>query len=102
MGDNDEGDVELARKVLHQLEYLRLNGDVESGRWRINPAAAEGLGLAPDNAQEHLRYYTRALEEGGKYNLTIWPFHALRGGVGHALVSGMPRPPSAETMSESV
>jgi nicotinamidase-related amidase len=63
--------------------------EVASGRWRINPAAAEGLGLAPDNAQEHLRYYTRTLEEGGKYNLTIWPFHALRGGIGYALVSAL-------------
>ena len=61
--------------------------DVESGRWRINPAAAGGLGLDPAYAEEHLRYYTRSLEEGGKYNLTIWPFHALLGGIGHALVS---------------
>ncbi len=63
--------------------------DVESGRWRINPAAADGLGLDPEYAEEHLRYYTRALEEGGKYNLTIWPFHAIRGGIGYALVSGV-------------
>ena len=63
--------------------------DVESRRWRINPAATEGLGLAPDYAEEHLRYYTRTLEEGGKYNLTIWPFHAMRAGIGYALVSGL-------------
>ena len=63
--------------------------DVESGRWRINPAAADGLGLDPDYAEEHLRYYTRTLEEGGKYNLTIWPFHAMLGGIGHALVSAV-------------
>ena len=63
--------------------------DVEAGRWRINRAAAEGLGLDPDYAEEHLLYYTRALEEGGKYNLTIWPFHAIRGGIGYALVSAV-------------
>ena len=63
--------------------------DVESGRWRINPAAADGLGLDPEYAEEHLRYYTRTLEEGGKYNLTIWPFHAMLGGIGHALVSAV-------------
>jgi nicotinamidase-related amidase len=63
--------------------------DVESGRWRINPGAADGLGLDPDYAEEHLRYYTRTLEEGGKYNLTIWPFHAMLGGIGHALVSAV-------------
>jgi nicotinamidase-related amidase len=63
--------------------------DVEAGRWRMNPAAADGLGLDPDYAERHLLYYTRALEEGGKYNLTIWPFHAIRGGIGYALVSAL-------------
>ena len=63
--------------------------DVEAGRWRMNPAAADGLGLDPDYADEHLLYYTRTLEEGGKYNLTIWPFHAIRGGIGYALVSAV-------------
>jgi nicotinamidase-related amidase len=63
--------------------------DVDEGRWRINPAAAVGLGLDADNAQEHLRYYTRTLEEGGKYSLTVWPFHAIRGGIGYAMVSAV-------------
>ena len=60
--------------------------EVESGRWQVSPAAAAGLGLDPDYADQHLRYYTRALEEGGKYSLTVWPFHAMLGGIGHALV----------------
>ncbi len=64
-------------------------GDVEAGRWRINPAAAEGLGLDPDYAEEHLRYYASTLAEGGKYELTVWPFHAMLGGIGHALVSAV-------------
>ena len=33
---------------------------------------------------------TRAtLEEGGKYSLTVWPFHAMLGGIGYALVSAV-------------
>jgi nicotinamidase-related amidase len=63
--------------------------DVAAGRWRMNPAAADGLGLDPAYAEEHLRYYTRTLEQGGKYELTIWPFHAMRGGIGYALVSAV-------------
>ena len=63
--------------------------DVVGGRWQIDPMAAAGLGLDPAYAEQHLRYYTRTLEEGGKYNLTIWPFHAMLGGVGHALVSAV-------------
>jgi len=64
-------------------------GDVESGRWRVSAPAAAGLGLDPDYASEHLRYYTRTLEEGGKYSLTVWPFHAILGGIGYALVSAV-------------
>ncbi|HEY8104275.1 MAG TPA: hypothetical protein VIE18_07145 [Gaiellaceae bacterium] len=63
--------------------------DVEAGRWRFNPDAAAGLGLDPEYAEEHLRYYTRTLEEGGKYSLTVWPFHAMLGGIGYALVSAL-------------
>ncbi|HUQ23538.1 MAG TPA: hypothetical protein VM049_11055 [Gaiellaceae bacterium] len=63
--------------------------DVDAGRWRMNPAAAVGLGLDAGYAQEHLRYYTHTLQEGGKYGLTVWPFHAIRGGIGSAMVSAV-------------
>jgi nicotinamidase-related amidase len=63
--------------------------DVERGVWRMNPAAARSLGLGEDYAARHLAQYTRALERGGKFALTIWPYHALLGGIGHALVSAV-------------
>jgi nicotinamidase-related amidase len=63
--------------------------DVTSGRWRVDPLAAETLGVDATYAQEHLLAYTRALADGGKYDLTIWPFHAMLGGIGHALVSAV-------------
>lgn len=63
--------------------------DVTAGRWRISASAATGLGLDPAYAAEHLRHYTRTLEEGGKYKLTVWPFHAMLGGVGYALVAAV-------------
>jgi nicotinamidase-related amidase len=63
--------------------------DVEAGRWRVNEAVAESLGLDPGYAARHLAHYTRRLAEGGKYNLTIWPYHAMLGGIGHALVSSV-------------
>ena len=40
-------------------------------------------------AKRHLADYTRRLAEGGKYELTIWPYHAMFGGIGHALVSAV-------------
>jgi nicotinamidase-related amidase len=61
--------------------------DVAAGRWRVDPAVTEALGLRHDYAERHLVHYTRSLAEGGKYDLTVWPYHALLGGIGHALVS---------------
>jgi nicotinamidase-related amidase len=59
--------------------------DVERGRWKANPAAARALGLGEEYVQKHLLHYTRTLQQGGKYSLTIWPYHAMLGGIGHAL-----------------
>jgi nicotinamidase-related amidase len=63
--------------------------DVAGGRWRMNSAVAEALGIDRDYAERHLTYYTRQLALGGKYDLTIWPYHAMLGGIGHALVSAV-------------
>jgi nicotinamidase-related amidase len=63
--------------------------DVSAGRWRVDPEAAEPVGLAAEYAGEHLRAYVEALTHGGKYDLTVWPFHAMLGGIGHALVSAV-------------
>jgi nicotinamidase-related amidase len=94
-------DTHQALQIFHQAALVDADGrppapftdvsaaDVEAGRWRFNPDAAEGLGLDPGYAEEHLRYYTQTLEEGGKYSLTVWPFHAMLGGIGHALVSAV-------------
>lgn len=74
----------------HPTPYTLVSGeDVESGRWRMNPAVAAALGIDGDYAQRHLVHYTRRLAEGGKYDLTIWPYHAMLGGIGHALVSAL-------------
>jgi nicotinamidase-related amidase len=63
--------------------------DVEAGRWQVNLAVPEALGIDVDYAERHLAHYTRALAAGGKYDLTIWPYHAMLGGIGHALVSAV-------------
>jgi nicotinamidase-related amidase len=63
--------------------------DVASGRVRANPAVADALGLERGYMERHLAHYTRQLAEGGKYDLTIWPYHAMLGSIGHALVSAV-------------
>ena len=55
----------------------------------MNTAVARALGIDADYAQRHLLHYARRLAEGGKYDLTIWPYHAMLGGIGHALVSAL-------------
>jgi nicotinamidase-related amidase len=61
--------------------------DIATGRWRVDPDAAEVLGL--NGAGKYLTGYVETLATGGKYDLTIWPFHAMLGGVSHALVSAI-------------
>lgn len=72
--------------------------DVESGRWRprpemarqLVPPALEGAGSTPEARLEaYALHYVRRLSRDGKYPLTIWPYHAMLGGVGHALVSAV-------------
>src|SRR5206468_3732100 len=53
--------------------------DVDRGVWRASDPAL----------QEHLLGYVRALAAGGRYRLMVWPYHAMLGGIGHALVSAI-------------
>ena len=64
-------------------------GDIERGVWRFNPALAPGLQLTEGEGQRYITHYARELESRGKYALTIWPYHAMLGGIGHALVSAV-------------
>lgn len=64
--------------------------DVYNGIWKVNPAIAYTLvhgnyaGL-----DAHVHHYVDELTRGGKYALTIWPYHAMLGGVDHALVASV-------------
>ena len=74
----------------HPEPYSLISAEeVAAGRWHVDPAVAEALGLELEYARHHLAHYTRALEETGKYQLTVWPYHAMLGGIGHALVSAV-------------
>lgn len=63
--------------------------EVKAGKWKANPAAVASLGVDQEYADRFLRHYTKQLAEKDKYELTIWPYHAMLGGIGHALVSGV-------------
>ena len=63
--------------------------DIMEGRWRFNPALSHTLHYDANYVQQHLLHYTSELKKSGKYDLTIWPYHAMLGGIGHALVSAV-------------
>jgi len=64
--------------------------DVERGRWRVNPLAAPSLDhQKADELDAYARHYVRRLAAAGKYDLMIWPYHAILGGPSHAMVSAV-------------
>lgn len=72
----------------HPPPYSLINAaQVRAGQWRFNPGLADQFGISPDYGQEILLHYVTELEQHGKYELTVWPYHAMLGGVGHALVA---------------
>ena len=64
--------------------------DVQQGRWKINPEVSYSL-TRGDISQlaQHALHYVQKLSDDGKYPLTIWPYHSMLGGIGHALVSAV-------------
>jgi nicotinamidase-related amidase len=74
----------------HPTPFTLITGDdVEKGVWKFNPQLAASLRIDEAYGQEFLSHYTRQLKDSGKYDLTIWPYHAMLGGIGHALVSAV-------------
>ncbi|MBD2056529.1 isochorismatase [Oculatella sp. FACHB-28] len=93
-------DTHTATQIFHAVFWVNQAGehppamtmislaDVEQGVWQVNPAIAHGV-VQMDYAalQNYALHYVRKLDLVGKYPLTIWPYHSMLGGVGHALVS---------------
>lgn len=81
---NDAGEHPLPAATAISLE------DVEKGIWKVNPAIAYSLAKGNYLAlQQHALHYVKQLSQQGKYLLTVWPYHAMLGGIGHALVSAV-------------
>lgn len=74
----------------HPAPYTHISvEDIEEGRWRFNRRLSRNLSYSDDYIERHLLHYTKELRRSGKYELTIWPYHAILGGIGHALVSSV-------------
>jgi nicotinamidase-related amidase len=94
-------DTHQAMQIFHSVFWISDEGehpapftliseeDAKRGRWKFNPTLCRSLGMDEDYVQRHLLNYTRALKEGGKYDLTVWPYHVMLGSIGHALVAAL-------------
>src|SRR5689334_7933583 len=91
-------DTHTAHQIFHPIFFVDKAGnhptpytdihldDLTSNKWKFNPALAANYDIAPEYGQQMRIHYAEALERKGKYALTIWPYHAMLGGIGHALV----------------
>lgn len=62
--------------------------EVEQGKWRVNPGVAHSVAGGNYNyLQQQAIHYLRQLKDAGRYTHTIWPYHAMLGGIGHCLVA---------------
>ncbi len=95
-------DTHTAMQIFHPVFWVDEAGEhpaphteisaaqVERGVWRVNRAVAKSVGEEDvDKLERHARHYVRSLARSGKYPLIIWPYHAMLGGIGHALVPAL-------------
>ena len=96
-------DTHTAMQIFHPIFWINEAGehplpaatsitleDVQQGIWKVNPAVAHSIANGNYSAlQKHALHYVQKLSEDGKYPLTIWPYHSMLGGIGHALVSAV-------------
>lgn len=78
---NDKGEHPI--KNVTQISY----DDVKNGVWKVNPAVAKTIANGDYNwLRQYALHYVETLTKGGRYVLQIWTYHAILGGVGHALM----------------
>lgn len=90
-----------AMQIFHPLFLVNSKGDhpppftliseedIRLGVWKFNPDLCFSFSIDEKQGQALLLHYTRKLKESGKYDLTVWPYHGMLGGIGHALVSSV-------------
>jgi nicotinamidase-related amidase len=96
-------DTHTAMQIFHPIFWVNAAGehptpaataisyeDVQKRVWRVNPAIANSL-AGGDYAmlEKYALHYVKKLSEAGKYLLTVWNYHSMLGGIGHALVSAV-------------
>lgn len=87
-------DTHTAIQIFHPIFWVNEVGDhpqamtmisleeVENRVWRVNPEMGKDL-------ESYGLHYVKKLSEQDKYLLTVWPYHSMLGGIGHALVAAL-------------
>ncbi|MDD5165053.1 MAG: isochorismatase [Candidatus Pacebacteria bacterium] len=103
-------DTHTAMQIFHQDFFVNAKGEhptpvvtnppinsatIRSGEWQVNMEIAWSLSEDKSHAavarqynalKQFVLHYCEQLEKDGKFGLTVWPYHAMLGGIGHALV----------------
>ena len=91
-------DTHHATQIFHAIFLVNAKGqhpppfsiisedEIHRGDWNFNPALAASLGVSEADGDTLLAHYADQLKKTGKFELTVWPYHAMLGGIGHALV----------------
>ena len=96
-------DTHTATQIFHPIFWINDAGehptpaatnitpaDIENGLWKVNPAVAHSITNGNyELLKKHAYHYVKQLSQNGKYPLTVWPYHSMLGGIGHALVSAV-------------
>ncbi|GAB4537108.1 MAG: hypothetical protein Tsb0014_25510 [Pleurocapsa sp.] len=95
-------DTHTAMQIFHPIFWINDGGehpepasaialsDVQKGIWKVNPALAYSLTQGDVGfLEKHALHYVQKLSDDGKFPLTIWPYHSMLGGIGHALISAV-------------
>lgn len=96
-------DTHTAMQIFHPFFWINAAGehpipaatsitsaDIEQGLWKVNPAVANSITNGDyELLEKHAYHYVKKLSQDDKYPLTVWPYHSMLGGIGHALVSSV-------------
>jgi nicotinamidase-related amidase len=96
-------DTHTAMQIFHPIFWINTDGehptpaatnvtpaDIEAGTWQVNPAMANSVTNGDyESLKKQAFHYVKQLSQDGKYSLTVWPYHSMIGGIGHALVSSV-------------
>ncbi len=95
-------DTHTAMQIFHPIFWINDAGehpipaatnitpaDIDQGIWKVNRAVAFSLKSSYELLEKHAYYYVKKLTQDGKYPLTVWSYHSMLGGIGHALVSAV-------------